>query len=163
MSHLHWHGGFGRFVELLSADRQAYSEKLDYFEVRFDGALVSLRRDAQEQAWRDENRSTTLEFDEETGEPSADVERAAGSFHPFAEQEINASDYRSRLNAAIDTLPAEQIRILEMIQKDIPIDSKDPSTMTISKALGKSEKTIRTHRDKAYAALRAALKQGDQR
>lgn len=45
---------FGRFVELLSADRVEYCEKLDYFEVRFDGALASLRRDAQEQAWRDE-------------------------------------------------------------------------------------------------------------
>ena len=60
---------FGRFIELLSADRNEYSEKLDYFEVRFDGALASLRCDAQEQAWRDENRSTSLEFDEETGEP----------------------------------------------------------------------------------------------
>jgi DNA-directed RNA polymerase specialized sigma24 family protein len=29
--------------------------------------------------------------------------------------------------------------------------------MTIAKALGKSEKTIRTHRDRALAALRAAL------
>jgi hypothetical protein len=48
---------FGRFVELLSADRADCVEKLDYFEVRFDGALASLRRDAQEQAWCDENRS----------------------------------------------------------------------------------------------------------
>lgn len=46
---------FGRFIELLSADRGEYSEKLDYFEVRFDGALASLRRDAQEQAWRNED------------------------------------------------------------------------------------------------------------
>jgi len=38
---------FGRFVELLSADRAAHNEKVDYFEVRFDGALASLRRDAQ--------------------------------------------------------------------------------------------------------------------
>ena len=29
---------FGRFVELLSADRADYVDKLDYFEVRFDGA-----------------------------------------------------------------------------------------------------------------------------
>src|SRR5258705_745678 len=35
---------FGRFVELLSADRAEYIDKLDYFEVRFDGALASLRR-----------------------------------------------------------------------------------------------------------------------
>jgi hypothetical protein len=28
---------FGRFVELLSSDRAAYAEKLDYFEICFDG------------------------------------------------------------------------------------------------------------------------------
>jgi hypothetical protein len=32
---------FSRFVELLSADRADYVDKLDYFEVRFDGALAS--------------------------------------------------------------------------------------------------------------------------
>lgn len=36
-------------------------------------------------------------------------------------------------------------------------DSQDPNAVTIAKALGKSEKTIRRNRDKAIAALRAAL------
>lgn len=148
---------FGRFVELLSADRVEYCEKLDYFEVRFDGALASLRRDAQEQAWRDENRSTPLEFDEDTGEPSDKVENAAGNFDPFSAPEMDGSAYRSRLDAAIEGLPQEQMRIIEMLRKGIPIDSKDLDAVTIAKTLGKSEKTIRTHRDKAVAALRAFL------
>jgi DNA-binding CsgD family transcriptional regulator len=148
---------FGRFSELLSADRGEYSEKLDYFEVRFDGALASLRRDAQEQAWRDENRSTSLEFDEETGEPSEEVERAAGSFDWSTDPEIDSAHYRSRVDAAIDALPPEQMRIIEMLRKGVPIDSKDANTVTIAKVLGKSEKTIRTHRDKAFATIRAAL------
>ena len=33
----------------------------------------------------------------------------------------------------------------------------------IAKALGRSEKTIRTYRDKAFAALRAAMADGDER
>lgn len=148
---------FGRFIELLSADRSAYSEKLDYFEVRFDGGLASLRRDAQEQAWRDENRSAPLEYDEDTGELSDEVEKAAGSFDPFSASEIDGSDYRSRLDAAIEGLPPDQIRIIEMLRQGIPIDSKEADAVTIAKALGKSEKTIRTHRDKALAALRAAM------
>jgi hypothetical protein len=148
---------FGRFVELLSADRSQYSEKLDYFEVRFDGALASLRRDAQEQAWRAENRATPLVFDEETGELSEDVERAAGSFDWPSNSEINGSDYRFRLDAAIDALPEEQIRIIEMLRKGVPIDSKEANAITIAKVLGKSEKTIRTHRDKAFASIRAAM------
>jgi DNA-directed RNA polymerase specialized sigma24 family protein len=153
---------FDRFTELLAADREGYLDKLDYFEVRFDGALASLRRDAQEKAWRDENRSTSLEFDEETGELSAEVERAVGSFDPFEAAEMGASDYRSRLDAAIDTLQPGQRRIIEMIRQGIPIDSKEAGAVTIAKALGKSEKTIRTHRDKAFVALRAAMTQREE-
>ena len=153
---------FGQFVELLSRDRTEYSEKLDYFEVRFDGALASLRRDAQKQAWRDENRSAPLKYDDETGELTEEVERAADSFDPFNQPEIDGSDYRSRLDAAIDILPPEQMRIIEMLRKGIPIDSKDVNAVTIAKAIGRSEKTIRTHRDKAFVALRVAMLGDDQ-
>jgi hypothetical protein len=148
---------FDRFVSALAADRQAYSETLDYFEVRFDGAVANLRRDAQDMAWREENRTTTIEYDPETNEPSTEVEEAAGAFNPFENSDFEGSDYRSRLDAAIDTLPQEQIRIIEMLRQGFPIDSKDPDAVTIAKTLGKSEKTIRLHRDRAYAALRAAL------
>jgi len=152
---------FSRFVELLATDRSDYSEKLDYFEVRFDGALASLRRDAQEQAWRDENRSAPLEYDDETGEISPEVERAAGQFDPFTEPEIDSDAYRLRLDAAIDVLPPEQKRIIEMLRQGVPIDSKDPDVLTIAKALGRSEKTVRTYRDKATATLRVALTGGE--
>jgi hypothetical protein len=148
---------FGRFVELLSLDRTSGSDKLDYFEVRFDGALISLRRDAQKQAWREENRSAPLEYDTETGELSEEVERAAGSFDLTEALEIDDLDYRSRWEAAIDNLPREQMRIIQMLREGFLIDSKDADITTISKVLGKSEKTIRTHRDKAFAALREAL------
>ncbi len=144
---------FGRFVELLSADRAAYVDKLDYFEVRFDGALASLRRDAQEKAWRDENRSQPLEYDEDSGELSLEVEAAAGVHDPFAASYLDDSDYRSRLDAAIEALPAEQGRIIHMLTQGFPIDSKEPDVMTVAKALGRSEKTIRTYRDKALATV----------
>ena len=154
---------FGRFVELLSADRTAYVDKLDYFEVRFDGALASLRRDAQEQAWRDENRSRPIEYDEESGELSPEVEAAAGTYDPFTASDFDDPTYRLRLDAAIEALPTEQSRIIHMLRQGFPIDSKEPDVMTIAKALGRSEKTVRTYRDKAFAALRAAMADGDER
>ena len=153
---------FGRFVELLSSDRAIYAEKLDYFEVRFDGALASLRRDAQEQAWRDENRSQALEYDAESGELSPEVEAAAGAFDPTAALGLDDPAYRLRLDAAIEALPREQSRIIHMLRQGFPIDSKEPDAMTISKALGRSEKTVRTYRDKAFATLRAAMTDGDE-
>lgn len=152
---------FSRFVELLSADRAGYIDKLDYFEVRFDGALANLRRDAQDKAWRDENRSQLLEHDEDSGELSPEVEAAAGVHDPCASSDFDDPVYRSRLDAAIEALPTEQSRIIHMLRQGFPIDSKEPNVMTIAKALGRSEKTVRTYRDKAFAALRAAVADGD--
>ncbi|MDA9505805.1 response regulator receiver protein [Bradyrhizobium sp. CCBAU 11386] len=154
---------FGRFVELLSADRADYVDKLDYFEVRFDGALASLRRDAQEQAWRHENRSQSLEYDEESGELSEEVETAAGTYDPFSTSNFDDPAYRLRLDAAIDALPPEQSRIIHMLRQGFPIDPKDKDVMSIPKALGRSEKTVRTYRDKAFAAIRAAMADGGER
>jgi DNA-binding CsgD family transcriptional regulator len=54
------------------------------------------------------------------------------------------------------------MRVIEMLRQGIPIDSKDVDAVTIAKALGKSEKTIRTYRDKAFAVLRVAMLGDDQ-
>ena len=151
-----------RFVELLALDRTSYQERLDYFEVRFDGALASLRRDAQEQVWRAENRSVSLDMDDDTGALLAEVERAAAEHvDPFASFDLDDEDFRLHLEAAIESLPSEQRSVIEMLRKGFPIDSKEPGVMTISSALGRSEKTIRNYRDRAIAALRAVLTDGD--
>ena len=57
------------------------------------------------------------------------------------------------LAEAISTLPEQQIAIIEMLKNEIPIDSEDPEVFTISKALGKAEKTIRLQRDQALKKL----------
>lgn len=141
---------------LVSSDRTEYCEKLDYFEVRFDGAMAKLRLDAQRKVWTRQNRNSQIE-DAETGELRPDVERAVGAHDPFADGKIVDRDYRSKLDAAIDTLPLLQQRIVHMLRKGIPIDSQDTYAVTISKTLGKVEKTIRSNRDKAFVALRCIL------
>lgn len=152
---------YGRFLELISADRSMYEERLDFFEARWDAAIANLRRDAWGKV-RNEARGNKPLEDDETGELAYEVERAVGSFDPFDPAAMNQADYRSRLRAAIDRLPQEQIRIIEMIGKGIQIDSKEPGVVTIAGSLGKSEKTIRTHRDKAYAAIKRAMNEGDE-
>lgn len=150
----------GRFLELIAEDREVYQEALDYFEVNFDGAFSKRKLDAQKPAWREESRNRPLEDLEQPGEISAEVEAAAGDFDPFAENFDEV--YRLRLDAAIDALPEEQIRIVEMLRLDIPIDSKDPYAITIAKTLGRSEKTVRTYRDKAFATLHAVIEEDDE-
>lgn len=151
-----------RLADLLAADRREPSDRLDFFEVRFDAALANLRRDAQEQVWKEQNRYQSLVTDSEPGEFNAVLDSAVGQFDPFGVAEMQGQDYRSRLDAAIDTLPPDQIRIIQMLRRGVPIDSREDGVMTIAKALGRSEKTIRSHRDQAYAAIRAwiALEDG---
>jgi len=152
---------FDRFIEIVASDRAGYDNRLDYFEIRFDGALANLRRDARSQAWTEENRTVALELDPETHEPSPEVNKALGNFDPFSPQKINEENYRFRLVQAIEALPPEQSRIVTMIGRGIPIDSTDPYAITIAKTLGKVEKTIRKHRDLAFESIRAALTSDD--
>ena len=149
---------FDRFVELVVKDRSEYCEKLDFYEVKFNMALKRLRLTAEEKAWKEENRKVPLEYEDGTGEILAEVEQASGSFNPFDPAEMDDEYYRSRLPGAINSLPDEQKTIIDMIQKGIPIDSKDPGAVTIARTLGKSEKTIRSHRNQAFQALETMLK-----
>lgn len=143
------------FVDLLLSDRKQYDDRLDYYEVNFNGAVAADRRDANDRHWKHENR--TAELETEDGEVSAQVESAVGDYDPFDVDELDKKDYRFLLNEEIDSLPEFQRRIVVMWRQDIPIESNDPSVESISKVLGKSEKTIRTHRDKAFASLKLRL------
>lgn len=151
----------GTFIELLAADRNNYSEKLDYFEIRFDSAMARLRADACREVLPDAKRSIPLEINQETGELLSEVERTGESFDPFNPTKLSSSDYRLSLDSAIDVLSVEKRRIVEMIRLGIPIDSKEPGVVTIAKTLGKSEKTVRIHRDEAFAELYAWLTKGE--
>lgn len=148
-----------KFNLLLVADRKGYSEALDFFEVRFDSALAKARLDASEPVWREGRRAVAIEIDDEIG-AGEEIEKAMGGFDPFAATDYENKDYRLKLDRAIDTLPPEQKRIVEMLRQGFPIDSEDPNALTISKTLGRSEKTIRTYRDRAFDRIRAEFGKG---
>jgi len=152
---------YERFVGMLAGDRQAYDDRLDFFEIRFDMALRRLRLDARKQAWRDENRTQAVSYDDETGELSPEIEKAAGSVNPFEGLEIDDEAFRLRLDAAIEALPPEQSRTIQMLMLDYQIHSEDPNVITICKVLGKTPKTIWNYRDRAMKALRKALIEGE--
>lgn len=151
---------YGRFVEMLAGDRQVYDERLDFFEIRFDMALKRLRQDAQRQAWRDENRSQPLTYEDDSGELSPEIEQAAGSTNPFEEMEIDNEAFRLRLEAAIEALPPEQSRTIQMLMLGYQSHSEDQNVITICKVLKKSPKTIWNYRDRAMKTLRSVLIEG---
>lgn len=152
----------GTFCEWLTTDYLEYCDRLDYFEIRFASGVASLRKDGYRQVGRIDARQVALESNED-GESKIlpKVEQAAGSYNPFDPKILDVADYQFALPEAIENLPDIQRRILHMMMQDIPIDSIDPKVQTISKALGKVEKTIRNQRDRAFATLQRKLR-GDQ-
>lgn len=150
---------FDRFVELLASDRRQADDKLDFYEVRFAMALKRLRLDAQENAWNEANRSCSSDPDEEA--------RSApdhGESDSYAIDDDIFSDplFRKRVYAAIDTLPREQSRTMHLLLLEWPIDSSDPKVMTIAKALGCTERSVRNYRDRALKTLTALFNQEDE-
>lgn len=150
-----------RFLELLMRDRSEYETRLDIYEIRFAKALCALRVNVQRKLIQQEEPLESIEIDGETGEIAEQVERAAGSFNPFEDNQIDNVSHRIQLDEAIDSLPSLQKAIIEMDRKKIPIESKEPDAVTISSALRKTPKTIRKHRDLAYATLRKLLMKGE--
>lgn len=146
-----------RFQALLVNDRAAYDERLDYFEVNFDSAIASLRLDARRKAFKEEKRSEPMIYDDETSELNAEIEKAAAALNPLSSSKLDDPAYRSRLDAAIDALPEDQRRVIELLLLEIPMDSKDPGVQSIAQILVCVEKTVRNRRDRAYVALRKAL------
>ena len=149
---------FDRFVQMLAKDRRQPEEKLDFFEVRFDLAIKRLRLDAQERAWREDNRSDAL--DEDTGETEANAV-AATAVDPFEANIFSDPLFRDRVYLAIDDLPPEQSRTMHLLLLGWPIHSNDPAVMTIAKALGCSDRSVRNHRKRALKTLAALFNPGD--
>lgn len=150
-----------RFLEMLAKDRLEYLEALDVYEIRFQMALKALRVDAQRRVYARDNPLETIETDPETGEVAEKVERAAGVFDPLETHRLDNIGFRLRLEKAIDGLPRFQKAIVEMWRKGIPIESNEAGVVSISTTLGKTPKTIRTHRDLACATLRMVLMKGE--
>jgi hypothetical protein len=148
-----------RFQELLMLDRSGYEDRLDYFEVNFDDAIAALRLTARKKAWKEENRSTPMTYDDETSELNAEIEEAAAAQNVLSESKLDDPGYRLRFDAAIDALPEHQRRVVTLLRLGFPIDSKEAGVQTIVGTLGCAEKTVRNRRDKAYEAIRKALEE----
>jgi len=74
-------------------------------------------------------------------------------------QKISESNYRSRVHAAIRTLPSNERQVIELLLQGYRIDSEDESVITIAKILSCSEKTVRNRRDRAVATVLRMLKE----
>jgi DNA-directed RNA polymerase specialized sigma24 family protein len=100
-----------------------------------------------------------MRYDGDGSELSLEMEQALERVRTPNGEKEDDSVYRLRFYKAISTLPADQRRVIELLLEGVPIDAEEPETRTIRKILGCVEKTVRNRRDRAYAAIRDALKE----
>lgn len=149
----------GKFVELLSLDRLNYDERLDFYEIRFNSAIFSLKSTARRSVWSNESHREPVAYDGDGTDLSLEMEEALERVRNPNGKTNDDFLYRLRFLDAISSLPPDQRRVIELLLEEVPIDSEDPEVRTISKILGCVEKTVRNRRDRAYAAIREALKE----
>ena len=144
-------------VDLIFTDRLEYNKQLDFFEIRFDRAVRFVRIDRFKRVGRKENPKETLEYEDDTGEVSGEVEEALDRYKSAAWSKEEDLTYRIHVRQAIDALPEKERKVIDMILADIPIETIAEGEPSISKLLNCSEKTVRNRRDRAIAKIKAAL------
>lgn len=148
-----------KFQVLLCRDREEYRERLDFFECHFNEAVAKLRATARRDIYKAASHFEPLAHDNETNELRPNVEAALSSLSDSFDGPRTDFLYRSKIHAAISSLPLDERRVVELFLRDIPIESKEADTMTMVTMLGCSEKTVRNRRKRAFAKLEELLKE----
>lgn len=143
---------------LIGEDHTQPSDKLDFYEVGFDGALHKLKIDWLRKLGPQRLKTDPLD-DPETGEVTAAAEEAAQGFLGGVGSNLDDPAFRSALFAAIDNLPDDERQVIGLILQGLPIEAKDQNTVTIPRALGCTDRTVRNRRSRAITKLRGALKE----
>lgn len=145
-----------RVVKLLLRDRSSYEEKLDIYEVVFDRAVAKLRDSAFRSVFAKNNPLTPIEYDE-SGDVTNEVEESLDRYRPESMTQEEELTYRFQLRAAIDSLPEDERRLIDMEEAGYPDQSENPEVETIAKLLGRTPKTVRAMRKRAYQSIRERL------
>lgn len=146
-----------RVVKLLLRDRSNYEEKLDIYEIVFDRAVAKLRDSAFRSVFAKENPLTPIEYDE-SGDVTSEVEESLNRYRPASMTPEEELTYRFQLRAAIDSLPKDERRLIDMEEAGYPDQSEDPEVETIARLLGRTPKTVRAMRKRAQQRIRERLR-----
>jgi hypothetical protein len=144
-----------KFQDMLCGDRTDYDTRLDFCECKFNAALATLRLDKREQVSRRHKRFKPIAIDEESNDPSIEIEEAYAKLREPQNAETSDFLYRLKVQAAINSLPAEERQVIELLDRGLPIESQDPQVLSIVKVVGCVEKTVRNRRNRAIKKLLA--------
>jgi len=158
-----------KFIDLVSEDCKGLHDRLDYFEARFNSGLYAMRvsivRKYKTAADKRIDPFPLLKRNADTGEYEIPpkLEEKATRFAAEKMSRLDDPDFRSALFAAIDKLPRDLKDVLVLSLKKMPVESADPTTMTITRKLNCTARTVLNRYKSGALALRELLKEaGDE-
>ena len=149
-----------RLVEMIAREKNGEEALLDYYEVNFNDALASLRVDMMRRMCPENNADPLHQpvqlFNDEI-EIFPEVEKRAAEFWATESSKLDDPVFRSKLFSAIKDLPKDERNAVSLFLQGMQIESENPDTVTISKVLGCTSRTIRNRLNRAYTKLREVL------
>jgi hypothetical protein len=140
---------------LFASDAAEPGEALDFLEVSFDAAMEAFRLDAFRRASR--RARGRVDLTTADGAPTAEVERAvADAAGGDAEDALLHECRMAFVRRELPRLPPLRRRIVELLMDGLPIDSASPDAPSVSRVLRRSERSVRSHRDAAFASIERA-------
>lgn len=152
-----------QLLEKIAKDNPEGNFILDYYEVNFNDALQKLRfsvlREIGPASKKDPlSKPTSLTMGTSDGvEVAPGLEEAAAEFFNPGSSNLKNENFRFWLSDAIKLLPDKERRAVGLRLQGMQVEAKDPNTLTISKALGCTDRTVRNLLRRAYTKLQTML------
>lgn len=146
---------------LISKDMEGYDERLDYYEVSFDQALMCDRQDAWRSVMGKAKRHVSMTNSDDDERLTSEVNVALTDMAKDAFDENEKRNYLLRCLAAIKELPDKEREVMMYSLREIPDESADPAVPSISSILKCTPKTVRSRRKSAQTKMKVLLGEED--
>ncbi|WP_145033336.1 MULTISPECIES: RNA polymerase sigma factor [Pantoea] len=153
----------GQLLEMIAQERNSHEDNMYYWEVNFNHALSSLRKDVLKRIGPARKTDPLINYqplmkeDEEGTDFHPKVEDAAERFFNPTPSLLDDEAFRLCLMEAINTLPEDEKRVVGLFLQGMQIESLNPEVMTIAKALACTDRTVRNRLSRAHELLRTQL------
>jgi hypothetical protein len=151
-----------RFVLLITNDCHSDEGLLDFYEIRFDRAICTIRASVLRKFYTAAGDAILVPFDSQDidgSSLSAEVEATLENYLSDESSKIDDPAFRIDLFSAIDRLPQDQRQVIGLRLKGIPVQSNDPTVMTIARMLQCDDRTVRNRSARAFRSLKAILEE----
>lgn len=149
------------FVLRLAKDLEDGGSRLDFYECCFEGAITMRRRDARDQFLRTLGKTVALGTEEDEDGIAHHVEIAFQELLDGRRSDFDDPVFRSEVLGAISLLEPELRAVAVLMFPEAPNHTDKTTDMTIARALGISDRTVRKRRQDIILRLRRILVEGD--